>query len=403
MKYQTDFPKKIFESIESFPQMNIKNSEKYYYSFSEETSLIPNFISKRTNRGRKRKIKMPENLPKCEVCLELLINSKESLISCSICNCLFHKSCYNQYEEIKCCDKINNDISLYICIRCINAIKLKKPMKDFKCFICNQSNKVLKYNKIQNIYYHQICLDLLPELNDLKDEEICKDKIRRWRYKNSCKYCGEKLSNSTVVIKCKNTKCKQYYNIPCAIEKGLIFDLKFMKNFYNVLNNNQIPFYCYNHNKRISNDYMKYIFESINFNQKNKDEIKKFPNNKILIEEMLNYKNNIQEKEKIFKIVKLKTPKSINVNDEYFNKNEEDNNINKNSYEERKEMSIDKDEEIFNSNLDNFEVNDANFYKNNIFKLKNINDEIAFNTKLHHFYNNGGVINEKINILSFGY
>ena len=79
-------------------------------------------------------------------------------------------------------------------------------MKDFKCFICNQSNKVLKYNKIQNIYYHQICLDLLPELNDLKDEEICKDKIRRWRYKNSCKYCGEKLSNSTVVIKCKNTK-----------------------------------------------------------------------------------------------------------------------------------------------------------------------------------------------------
>ena len=57
MKYQTDFPKKIFESIESFPQMNIKNSEKYYYSFSEETSLIPNFISKRTNRGRKRKKK----------------------------------------------------------------------------------------------------------------------------------------------------------------------------------------------------------------------------------------------------------------------------------------------------------------------------------------------------------
>ena len=66
-------------------------------------------------------------------------------------------------------------------------------------------------------------------------------------------------------------------------------------------------------------------------------------------------------------------------------------------------MSIDKDEEIFNSNLDNFEVNDANFYKNNIFKLKNINDEIAFNTKLHHFCDNGGVVNEKINILSFGY
>lgn len=225
--------------------------------FSQNDSLSnQNLISRKTNRGRKEKNKFDNNQPKCEVCLEFAEFSKETLISCSICNCFFHKSCFNQYEEITSSDE---EVKYYRCIRCTHALNLNKNINEFKCFICYHSNSVLKFNRVQGIYYHQICLDNLPELNCLPDEEITKDKIKKWRYKNSCKFCGKKLSKNIAVTKCKNPKCKEHYHIPCAVAKGNIFDLKFMKEFYHVDKNNQIPFYCSNHNKKIYNQYKNYL------------------------------------------------------------------------------------------------------------------------------------------------
>ena len=225
--------------------------------FSQNDSLSnQNLISRKTNRGRKEKNKFDNNQPKCEVCLEFAKFSKETLISCSICNCFFHKSCFNQYEEITSSDE---EVKYYRCIRCTHALNLNKNINEFKCFICFHSNSVLKFNRVQGIYYHQICLDNLPELNCLPDEEITKDKIKKWRYKNSCKFCGKKLSKNIAVTKCKNPKCKEHYHIPCAVAKGNIFDLKFMKEFYHVDKNNQIPFYCSNHNKKIYNQYKNYL------------------------------------------------------------------------------------------------------------------------------------------------
>ena len=225
--------------------------------FSQNDSLSnQNLISRKTNRGRKEKNKFDNNQPKCEVCLEFAEFSKETLISCSICNCFFHKSCFNQYEEITSSDE---EVKYYRCIRCTHALNLNKNINEFKCFICFHSNSVLKFNRVQGIYYHQICLDNLPELNCLPDEEITKDKIKKWRYKNSCKFCGKKLSKNIAVTKCKNPKCKEHYHIPCAVAKGNIFDLKFMKEFYHVDKNNQIPFYCSNHNKKIYNQYKNYL------------------------------------------------------------------------------------------------------------------------------------------------
>ena len=225
--------------------------------FSQNDSLSnQNLISRKTNRGRKEKNKFDNNQPKCEVCLEFAEFSKETLISCSTCNCFFHKSCFNQYEEITSSDE---EVKYYRCIRCTHALNLNKNINEFKCFICYHSDKVLKFNRVQGIYYHQICLDNLPELNCLPDEEITKDKIKKWRYKNSCKFCGKKLSKNIAVTKCKNPKCKEHYHIPCAIAKGNIFDLKFMKEFYHVDKNNQIPFYCSNHNKKIYNQYKNYL------------------------------------------------------------------------------------------------------------------------------------------------
>ena len=225
--------------------------------FSQNDSLSnQNLISRKTNRGRKEKNKFDNNQPKCEVCLEFAEFSKETLISCSICNCFFHKSCFNQYEEITSSDE---EVKYYRCIRCTHALNLNKNINEFKCFICYHSDKVLKFNRVQGIYYHQICLDNLPELNCLPDEEITKDKIKKWRYKNSCKFCGKKLSKNIAVTKCKNPKCKEHYHIPCAVVKGIIFNLKFMKEFYHVDKNNQIPFYCSNHNKKIYNQYKNYL------------------------------------------------------------------------------------------------------------------------------------------------
>jgi len=225
--------------------------------FSQNDSLSnQNLISRKTNRGRKEKNKFDNNQPKCEVCLEFAEFSKETLISCSLCNCFFHKSCFNQYEEITSSDE---EVKYYRCIRCTHALNLNKNINEFKCFICYHSDKVLKFNRVQGIYYHQICLDNLPELNCLPDEEITKDKIKKWRYKNSCKFCGKKLSKNIAVTKCKNPKCKEHYHIPCAVAKGNIFDLKFMKEFYHVDKNNQIPFYCSNHNKKIYNQYKNYL------------------------------------------------------------------------------------------------------------------------------------------------
>ena len=82
------------------------NSSKNYNFIYSNTSLdiyqeaINNEISKKTNRGRKENVSLPKNIPKCDICLKYSTISKEELSSCSVCQCLFHKSCYTQYEKI---------------------------------------------------------------------------------------------------------------------------------------------------------------------------------------------------------------------------------------------------------------------------------------------------------------
>ena len=223
---------------------------------SEETEYTHNLISRKTLRGRKEKITLPKNKLKCEICNQYSDFSEEDLISCSTCKCLFHKTCYEQYDLY--------ENSSYKCIRCALALKLNKSINDYKCFICGNSNGVLSLNYSTNCFYHKICVDFLNEFKGLPETEICKEIIRKWRYKNSCRYCGEKLSKAKAVIKCKNPKCKEYYHIPCAIEKGMIFDLNYMKNFYKVENNDEIPFYCSNHNKKISFMYKTYVMNGNN-------------------------------------------------------------------------------------------------------------------------------------------
>ena len=256
-------PKKNFNNTDSY-NFNVKKNSihdlktaKDSHSLSlEETEFTHKLINRKTLRGRKEKISLPKNKLKCEVCNQYSDFSEEDLISCSTCKCLFHKSCYEQYELY--------GNSTYKCIRCSHALRKDKSINDYNCFICGTSNGVLSLNYATNSFYHKICVYFLNEFKGLEEVDICYKNIRKWRYKNSCRFCGEKLSKTKAVIKCKNPKCKEYYHIPCAIQKGMIFDLNYMRKFYNVSNNEEIPFYCSNHNKKISFMYKTYVMNGCN-------------------------------------------------------------------------------------------------------------------------------------------
>ena len=321
--------------------------------FSQNDSLSnQNLISRKTNRGRKEKNKFDNNQPKCEVCLEFAEFSKETLISCSICNCFFHKSCFNQYEEITSSDE---EVKYYRCIRCTHALNLNKEINEFKCFICFHSNSVLKFNRVQGIYYHQICLDNLPELNCLPDEEITKDKIKKWRYKNSCKFCGKKLSKNIAVTKCKNPKCKEHYHIPCAIAKGNIFDLKFMKEFYHVDKNNQIPFYCSNHNKKIYNQYKNYLMnlKKLNGLPFNKEEKELIYNEETKLDEEY-IKDDIEQDGNIIKGWKKNSSEINKEKEEEYKEDEDEEFISYYEENENENLEINELDESFDNSKDDY-------------------------------------------------
>ena len=329
--------------------------------FSQNDSLSnQNLISRKTNRGRKEKNKFDNNQPKCEVCLEFAEFSKETLISCSLCNCFFHKSCFNQYEEITSSDE---EVKYYRCIRCTHALNLNKNINEFKCFICFHSNSVLKFNRVQGIYYHQICLDNLPELNCLPDEEITKDKIKKWRYKNSCKFCGKKLSKNIAVTKCKNPKCKEHYHIPCAVVKGIIFNLKFMKEFYHVDKNNQIPFYCSNHNKKIYNQYKNYLMnlKKLNGLPFNKEEKELIYNEETKLDEEY-IKDDIEQDGNIIKSWKKNSSDIINKEkeecyeekEEEYKEDEDEEFISYYEENENENLEINELDESFDNSKDDY-------------------------------------------------
>ena len=330
----------------------------------KKNRYIYHLINRKTKRGRKEKNAIPKGKIKCEVCLQFSDFSSEDLISCSTCKCLFHFSCYNQCQITE-----TKDVCSYKCTRCVYALEINKPINTFQCFICNNFDGVLIRNPINNIFYHQICFDLLNELKGLEGENICKDNIRKWRYKNSCRYCGEKLSKDKAVIKCKNPKCKEFFHIPCALEKGMIFDLNFMKKYYNVMNNNDIPFFCSNHNKKISSLYKNYVLTSCDNQEDNRKNVNDFINNK----KKKTFLNNNRKRNKNKKILNNKKDKkvkrkfiTVNNTNNIINKaiiGEDNSDINKN-----KEIIPIQDNETHLNNNDNM----------NIFMEKNNNDFFDF-------------------------
>lgn len=231
------------------------NEETTENSISEETkrqnilSNLKQFIKKKTKRGRKSKHELPKK-QRCDLCLEFSEYTSEPLIHCVECLALIHASCYK--EKI-------SDPQSFKCERCQIAEKEQKDIDKYHCFICNRSDGIL-YKSDQDEFYHDICIKFIPEMQECENKEMkTKKNIRRWRYKNSCRYCREKLSQSKAVIKCNNPRCKCYYHVPCAIQKEMIFSINFQKKFYGVGEGKSIPFFCSGHNKKLSFSYRNEI------------------------------------------------------------------------------------------------------------------------------------------------
>ena len=337
----------------------IKNQKQ-----KEEKLIHENLINRKTKRGRKEKITLPKNQLKCGICLEISNILSEDLISCSICKCFFHISCYNQWEI-----SIIKEKASYACIRCAYALKINKNINDYHCLICGNSNGVLNKKHKTNEFFHQICLNLLIEFKDIQEDEILIEYIRKWRFKNSCRYCGLKLSKTKAVIKCKNPKCKQFYHIPCAIEKGMIFDLKFMKKYYNVEKFSDIPFYCSNHNKKIS-----FLYKNFILNEKKKNKIlSDIENNKEKNSKNKKIKHKNNGKEKINQKLLFKITKN-NKNNQKMEENGSNNRVDK-------ENIVNEEINFNDENIDNyFEENK----KNNIFNMdfENIIKDANTNRKI---------------------
>ena len=338
-------------------------------------------ILKKTNRGRKALFPLPDKL-KCEIFLQYFDISEEKIFSCFICKNNFHKSCYNQYDKIF--SSTDNPNPSLICVRCVKAKKLNKNIydKSFNCIICGRSDKILNYNFINDYYYHFICSIFINELFDLGEGKTEKEKIRKWRYKNSCKYCGEKLSKNVAVIKCKKPTCKEYYHIPCSIKKGIIFDLNFMKTYYGISSIMKIPFYCSNHNKKIVIKYKNFIMNEL----KEKNEIlskKNFNKESKFCENLQKNNDNENSEESTIYLNSM----SENINNKLL-KNENNNSDNE-------KMKIDNDlynslnKDIFNIQFGYMLINEENIKKENF--SQGLYSEIIYKKKINDvdkFYKN---------------
>lgn len=285
------------------------NSSVINIDFDDSNKI--QFIKRKTLRGRKLKYPLPDS-ERCSICLEFEEYSDEKLISCSLCKGMLHPSCYN--EKLSKEDCLN-----FICLRCKDALNQKKNKETLKCFICDTSEGILFKNTSTGEYFHSVCVKLIPELeneNGIKDNtSIRRENVRKWRYKNSCKYCQERLNKDKAVIKCLNTKCKDYYHIPCAIEKGMIFSIKYLLQFYKLKEESTVPFFCSCHNKKLALSYRNDIICNVKFCKfievpKRKESISTNEDNNTLLTPKSNI--NKEEKESLEEDIVLRNYEEIN-------------------------------------------------------------------------------------------
>jgi hypothetical protein len=161
----------------------------------------------------------------------------------------------------------------------------------------------------------------------------------------------------------------------------MIFDLKFMKKYYNVKSNAEIPFFCSNHNKKVSFLYKNYALNLDSGKKMKKGYpfslINKRRKRSFLVQ---NRKNRYKRRKFINNDNKKKT-KFIIINNEVDNQmkksvNLDENKISNNQAKEENVSLINKKDEIFPSKEKENNINGDNL--NNSFENNNNNDVLDF-------------------------
>lgn len=311
---------------------------------------------------------------KCSICLKYQ-KFGSNCYKCSICSSYFHLDCYNLFtftkdesDQIKIENKNLNDFK---CVRCIQE---KINNTKYQCYLCWQHEGIMKKIK-DNQYIHHYCYVFFKD-NLLHPKN------------GKCKNCRVK---NIPTLKCEWNGCKDKYHIKCALEKGIIFSLQYMR-FDNDEKieietfNEKVTFFCEIHNNNLIENYYQYLSvmtQSLN------DRIDNNPINEI---------NNNNEKKQMIDSNNDKEKEKNNISNINSNNNEQKSIENNNE-----EIKNDMNKSISsNSNFDNYDSNNdsevasektpVNHYSS---EKKSINEKISESEK--NFISNDNSNNNKIN------
>ena len=179
---------------------------------------------------------------RCSICLEY-----EKVIpkcyKCSRCSSYFHLDCYNFfiYSDNEAGKILNIDQNNFICNKCEEE---KKNNSKLICHYCGDNSGIIKKLKENQYYIHHYCYVFFKENLNPKN--------------GKCKNCKVK---NIPVLKCETQGCKDKYHIKCAIEKGIIFSLYFMRDEKENRKDSfdsKINFFCDIHNEATIKDYRTY-------------------------------------------------------------------------------------------------------------------------------------------------
>jgi hypothetical protein len=254
------------------------------------------------------------------------------------------------------------------------------------CNLCGEHDGIMKKN--EDKYIHHYCYVFFK--NSLLHVKCGK-----------CKNC--KIKNIPV-LKCEYHGCKDKYHIKCALEKGIIFSLTFLRDDKKKeVFNEKIPFYCEIHNKEVIDNYaqlMSVMADSMkdknkktsdnnpinevqnNDNDNNKDTNSNIINNEEIEssnkekEHNLNSNDNNNNEEKI----------TDNINEENKEKEKANKSISSNSHIERENEENQENAENYSQASDKTPVNNYSLDKEN----NSINDKnsIASNENENSKYTN---------------
>ena len=366
----------------------------------ENSKKLLNRKTKRETNNQVENINIPltilKNYIRCSICLEYELFSSKCY-NCKICSSHFHLDCYNlfNFSEEKTEKITNNNLEDFICERCSEE---KKGISNISCYICGEHDGIIKKLK-ENQYIHHYCYVFFKDrLHQVKNGKC-----------NNCKI------KNIPVLKCENHGCKEKYHMKCALVKGLIFSLPYLRDEKNEEKeikesfNEKIPFFCEVHNKDYIENYAQYITamkQSMNDkkiksdnNPINEIQNENNDNNKDEIISSNKEKENNSNSEKII----INNEQKIGINDENANKNEKEQNksISSNSDIEDNYGSNNSEEPSDKTPVNNYSIEKVNSVneKNSVMSNNIVSNEN--NTNNNNNNDNTNNNNEIINSNDF--